>query len=339
MILLINTATSCSIGKNPKKPEVEYLQMHFVGQKASFGKADSISIIISTSCEDDTLRYHADMQIDTAVTHRGILTLAASHYTIGYHSIYASIGSCSSQISFTILPDAPAEIGYRIVNTFPHSTSSYTQGLVYDSGKLLESTGMYGQSKLMEIDIKTGKATRSLNLDRQYFGEGLAAAGDQLYQLTWREKTGFVYRKSDFGLIKSFEYPTEGWGLTFNGNQLILSDGSHYLYYLDTATLQVRKQLPVFDERGPVIRLNEMQWVDSCIYANVYMADYIVKIDERTGAVVGRIDCSALLTTKDKHPEIDVLNGIARNSDNGNYYITGKNWPKLFEVELIEEKQ
>lgn len=340
LILLISTVTSCSIGSDPKNPEVKYLQMQFVGPSASFRTTDTINIKLSSSCSADTLTYSVDKKHDTVVPYSDNLLIFASQFGIGYHSISASVGSCSSQVSFTILPSAPpATISYNIVNTFPHNTTSYTQGLVYESGRLFEGTGMYGQSKLMEMNIKSGNSTRSIDLDRQYFGEGVAMAGNKLYQLTWREKTGFIYNKEDFSLIKKFEYPTEGWGLAFNGTELILSDGSQYLYYLDTATMNVRKQIPVFDDRGPVVHLNELEWVDSYIYANVYMTNFIVKIDERTGAVIGRMDCSKLLTDKDKHPNIDVLNGIARNSDNGNYYITGKNWPKLFELELKEDEQ
>lgn len=337
LILLINTVTSCSIGSEPKN---KYLQLQFIKQSAYFPQGDTIGIKLSSNGAGDTLTYRIDQNAEMTVKYTDTLHIAPAGLAIGNHTLAAHVGTCSAQISFTILPSAaPATITYKIVKTFPHSITSYTQGLVYDAGILFESTGMYGQSKLLQTDIATGKAKRSIDLDRQYFGEGLAMNGNLLYQITWQSHKGFVYTKGDFNLVKTFEYPTEGWGLAFNGKDLILSDGSNILYYLDTASLQVTKQLAVLDNHGPVTRLNELEWVDSTIYANVYQTDIIVKIDERTGAVIGRMDCKGLLTAQDKHSEIDVLNGIARNSANGNYYITGKNWPKLFEIQLIEEQQ
>lgn len=337
LILLINTATSCSIGSEPNN---KFLQLQFTKQSAHFQQGETIGIKLSSNGTDDSLNYHIDQNSEQSTAYSDTLQIPSTGLAIGKHTLSVRTGSCSSLVSFTILPiKAPATINYKIIKTYPHSINSYTQGLVYDAGALYESTGMYGQSKLLLTEIATGKAKRSIDLDRQYFGEGLAMNGNLLYQLTWQSHKGFVYSKNDFTLVKTFEYPTEGWGLAFNGKDLILSDGSNILYYIDTTSLKVVKQITVLDNHGPVTRLNELEWVDSCVYANVYQTDRIVKIDERTGAVIGQMECKNLLTEQDKHPEIDVLNGIAKNPVTGNYYITGKNWPKLFEIELIEEQQ
>lgn len=336
LILLINTVSSCSLGSDPKST---FLQLQFCRQPAYFHTNDTICLNITCNSAGDSLAYSIDQAAEHSVPYTATLRIGPSDLHIGTHTIAVRTGKISSKVSFTILPSAaPAEISYKIVNTFPHSVTSYTQGLVYDAGKLFESTGMYGESSLLQTEINTGKALRSLQLNFDYFGEGLAMNGQLLYQITWQTHKGFVYSKSDFKLLKTFEYPTDGWGLAFNGKDLILSDGTNCLYYLDTATLKIVRQIGVYDNRGPVVHLNELEWVDGVLYANVYQTDIIVKIDESTGAVIGRIDFSGLLTELDKTPDTDVLNGIARNSTTGNYYITGKKWPKLFEVQLIEKQ-
>ncbi|MGE9516127.1 MAG: glutaminyl-peptide cyclotransferase [Solitalea-like symbiont of Tyrophagus putrescentiae] len=247
--------------------------------------------------------------------------------------------------SITLLSNKyPKRFGYKLINIYPHDTSAFTQGLEYNylgnNNSVFESTGLYGESKLKEIDIKTGKVLKEIFLEPQYFGEGLTVLNDKLLLLTWRENTGFIYNPSTFEQTDMFSYQQskEGWGLTNDGNRIYKSDGTENIWLLDPISLKELSHFQVYDNKGPVTNLNELEYVDNYIYANVFQTNNIVIINPSNGIVEGIIDLSGLLQPSDIKPETDVLNGIAYNKKTKKILVTGKRWPKLFEITLNEIK-
>lgn len=234
-------------------------------------------------------------------------------------------------------PPQPATINYSLIKTYPHDTSSYTQGLVVYNGQLYEGTGNYGFSHLMKTDLETGKALVKLPLDRKYFGEGITILRDTLYQLTWKENTVFAYALPGMKKVREFSLPTDGWGLTNNGKELIVSDGSSNLYYYDPSTFSLLKKQTVMIAGSLAYNINELEYIDGYIYANQYGESVIFKIDPATGIVVGKADLSPL---REKalagNPKLDVLNGIAYDSATKKVYVTGKWWPELYEISFSQ---
>jgi glutamine cyclotransferase len=233
-------------------------------------------------------------------------------------------------------PDAPKSISYSIVDTFPHDTASFTEGLLFYKGKLYESTGQKGQSRIMEVDLKTGKAERSVALDSQYFGEGIVILNDTIYQLTYTEKVGFMYSVNDFKKIGQFSFVApQGWGMTTDGKQIFASDGSSNLYVYEPGTFRLIRTVSITDDNALVSNLNELEYIDGYIYGNKWQSPYILKIDPNTGKAVGKIDFSAITEQiRVKYPYAEFLNGIAYDSATKKMYITGKNWPELYEIQL-----
>jgi glutamine cyclotransferase len=225
--------------------------------------------------------------------------------------------------------------GYRIVNTYPHDPSAWTQGLVFEDGVLYEGTGLLEQSTLRKVELETGAVLQHHRLEDHLFGEGITVYGDRIVQLTWRAKVGFVYAKNSFEKLREFHYPTEGWGLTHDGQHLIMSDGTAALHFLDPDTLQEIAHIEVYDDNGPVVRLNELEYVDGEVYANVWGTEYITRIDPQTGRVVGWIDLTGLWRALGPVQRLDVLNGIAYDRQGDRLFVTGKLWPKLFEIDLV----
>jgi glutaminyl-peptide cyclotransferase len=242
-------------------------------------------------------------------------------------------------IPVVILPDKkPILISYKVLNVYPHDIRAYTQGLIYEKGDLYEGTGQYNESSLRKVDIKTGEPSRILNLPGDIFGEGITIFGNKIYQLTYKSQVGFVYDKESFERLQKVYYENkEGWGLTQDGTQLIMSDGSNLIYFMDPEYFTEISRLEVYDEKGPVERLNELEYIDGKIYANIYGSNEIVIIDPESGAIIAKMNFNDILAEKDKHNRIDVFNGIAYNPDHQSLYVTGKYWPKLFEVKLLEK--
>jgi len=235
----------------------------------------------------------------------------------------------------------PPAIPYTVVKTYPHDTTSYTEGLFLLNNKLYESTGNYGQSTLRINDLATGKADKLLKLDKQYFGEGISILNNKLYQLTYKEQKVFVYDPLTFKKIKEFEWTNgEGWGMTHNDTELVISTGSSNLYFVDPETFNIKRITGVTDEYGPVTRINELEYVNGVVYANIWETNTIIKIDPVSGKVLGRLDLTGLLDKAGvSYPEDwdqgnDVLNGIAYDAAKNSFYITGKNWPLIFEMKL-----
>jgi len=225
---------------------------------------------------------------------------------------------------------------YEIINTYPHDRAAFTQGLVFaEGGFLYEGTGLYGQSSLRQVELNTGTVAKIHRLPDTCFGEGITLWKDKLIQLTWQEHVGFVYAKDSFRLVKTFTYPTEGWGLTHDGKRLILSDGTSTLYFLDPESFQEIGRLEVRDQGVPVTWLNELEYINGEIYANVWQTDYVAVISPETGQVLRWVDLAGLLSAGDRSQPVDVLNGIAYDAQGDRLFVTGKLWPKLFEIQLV----
>lgn len=223
---------------------------------------------------------------------------------------------------------------FTIVAIWPHDTKAFTEGLVYLDGGFIESTGLNGSSTLRKVDLRTGRVVREIALAGNYFGEGAAVLGDKVYQLTWRERTCFVYDLATFRKLGEFSYEGEGWGLTTDGKSLIMSDGTDRIRFLDPATFRVVRSIQVSVRGRPLAMLNELEYVRGEIYANVWQTDTVVRIDPSAGRVTGIVDFSGLLPREDYTAGTDVLNGIAYDPASDRLFVTGKDWPKLFEVRL-----
>ncbi|MFC2029800.1 glutaminyl-peptide cyclotransferase [Chloroflexota bacterium] len=223
---------------------------------------------------------------------------------------------------------------YKVVNEYPHDQAAWTQGLVVENGVLYEGTGRYEHSSLRQVDLETGRVLKHLPLPSVYFGEGIAVFGERIYQLTWKSHTGFVYDRDTFELQQVFGYPTQGWGLTDDGQQLIMSDGTETLHYLHPDTLEEMGSVRVFAGDEPLPRLNELEYIDGEVYANVWTTDLIARIDPQSGQVTGWIDLSGILARGEAEGH-KVLNGIAYDAESDRLFVTGKFWPTLFEIELV----
>jgi len=228
---------------------------------------------------------------------------------------------------FSKSPDSPANWTYEIVNTFDHDPAAFTQGLVFEDGLLYEGTGLNGRSELRKVELKTGKVLQSHKLPDRFFGEGITIFENRII--------GFIYDRSTFEQLEEFKYPTEGWGLTHDGKHLIMSDGTPMIYFLDPQTFARVRKIMVLDQNTPIGWVNELEYIDGQIYANVWPGDRIARIDPETGQIIGWIDCQGLFTDRDNNDETDVFNGIAHDPATGRLFVTGKCWSKLFEIKLV----
>lgn len=235
-------------------------------------------------------------------------------------------------------PQTPTEpiYNYEVAADYPFDPSGFTQGLVYTDGVLYVGTGLYGQSAMRKTDVESGEILLNVPVDAQFFGEGVTVLDDKVYQLTWQENTGFVYNADDFSLLDTFSYSTEGWGLTHDGERLIMSDGTPTLYFRDPETLEETGRITVTSSLGLVPALNELEYVNGEIFANIWMTDLIARIDPKTGNVLGWINLTGLLGPEYRQGRtVDVLNGIAYDEENDRLFVTGKLWPRLFEIDLV----
>jgi glutaminyl-peptide cyclotransferase len=238
-------------------------------------------------------------------------------------------------------PALPKQYGYRVIRTFPHDSNAFTQGLEYRAGTLYEGTGIQGRSGLRKVDLETGRVLQQQPLDPKYFGEGITVLNQQIVQLTWKHQVGFIYDQSSLRLARNFAYTGEGWGLTNDGSQIYMSDGTSDIRILDPITLTEKKRFAVRDGVQPVKDLNELEYVRGELFANVWMTDRVARISPSDGKVLGWIDLSGLLTPQESTkvtPNGGVLNGIAFDQLGNRLFVTGKLWPKLFEIELVEKK-
>lgn len=243
-----------------------------------------------------------------------------------------------SKLIYSNLSDTPV-YGYRIAKAYPHDPNAFTQGLVFDKGLVYESTGLYGRSSVRKVELETGEVQKVVYLPPRYFGEGLALWHEKLIQLTWKSGVGFLYDKNDLLNLMDFQYSPEGWGITQDGTYLITSDGTPTLRFRQADTFSEVKRLNVQDSRVAIGYLNELEFIKGEIYANVWTTDYIARISPRTGDVLGWVDLSNLKSTVDSGRRTGVLNGIAYDPSEGRLFVTGKLWPKVFEIELIPIRQ
>ena len=246
------------------------------------------------------------------------------------------LGSPTS--STTLQGGGQARWGYRVVNAYPHDSNAFTQGLVIVDGVMYESTGLHGQSSLRRVEIETGRVLQKRDVGKEHFAEGLAAWQDTLIQLTWQTNTAFVYDRATFKPVRTHSFDGEGWGLTSNGQHLILSDGGPVLRFLDPATFKVVRRLTVKDNGRPLEEINELEFVKGEIFANVWLTDRIARINPATGDVIGWIDLTGLLERGELTNDQAVLNGIAYDAASDRLFVTGKLWPRIFEIRL-ERKQ
>ncbi len=255
--------------------------------------------------------------------------------------------SCSDRSKSTKPPpdstfvDTTVTYTYRVVNVHPHDTQAYTQGLAFQNGFLFEGTGQYGASSIRRVELETGDVLQIRSLPSVYFGEGITIWENNILQLTWRTRIGFIYDKSTFDSLGCFYYPTEGWGLTHDGVHLIMSDGTDKLRFWDPLTFEPVDSISVYEVRPdgtlPVMRLNELEYINGKVYANVYLTDWVAVILPDSGKVEAWIDLTGLLSPEDRagYPPPEVLNGIAYDAQGDRLFVTGKFWPKLFEVEVV----
>lgn len=261
---------------------------------------------------------------------RGIISGAA----LAILAAAAPVDSGPVASQSTAAPGAVPVEAARILATHPHDSNAFTQGLFFADGALFESTGQHGESTVREVDLTTGKAKREVRLPREYFGEGSTAWRDTIISLTWKHGTAFRWDRRTLRQLGTFSYPGEGWGLTQDGTSLILSDGTPELRFLDPATFSPRRRITVTYQGRPIRRLNELEFVHGEILANIWHQDVIVRIDPANGVIIGVIDLRALTATVPVRDSEAVLNGIAYDDKTGKLYVTGKNWPSLFEIAL-----
>lgn len=303
----------------------------------------SISCIIDNPSKSiDSVVFTIDnLTFSLPYTKTNSYTIPTKDFTLGVKNILTTIYSEGAKEihthTITIVSDIePVYPSYVIKNTYNHDIVAYTQGLEFDGDSLYESTGLKGESTLRLTDYKSGKVDKSISIAPEYFGEGITILHDRIYQITWQSNVGFIYDKESFRQIGTFSYATEGWGLCNDGKNLIMSDGTEYLYTYDPETFSLIKKIAVYDNHVPISQLNELEYVNGYIYANIYTTNFIVKIEANTGKVVERINLSNILDPKYYHKDMDVLNGIAWKKGTNTLYVTGKKWPKMFEIELTD---
>ena len=287
------------------------------------GDADRIPV--------DTIYFIDDEVLLNGIVYTGDLPMGK--HVLRARLTFEDSTTCESYRSFELTSDIEPELWSTLVlETYPHEATAYTQGLTWNNGRIFEGTGIYGETWIYNYDPRKRDYKQKVDLPLNIFGEGITILNDKLYQLTYKENLGFVYDLKSMEKQKEFSYTGEGWGLTDDGSYLIMSDGSHVLRFIDPETFQIVRELPVYSNKGKEVSINEMEYVDGVIYANIYGTSYLVRIDPDSGKVLGYIDCRGLLPADQRNGNEDVLNGIAYDPIRQVFFLTGKYWPKMFEV-------
>lgn len=329
------------------EPPLRIISMASPDVDAVYKLKDRIEVIIVNEKEHDqpdSVMVYFDGQIVEALKSAPWECHIPSSFTVstGRKPVKAvAYKSRRSQVitRFVILHSdiAPGKHGFKVVRTFPHDVHAFTQGLFYKDGLLYEGTGQEAGSTLREVELETGKILRQLNLDPALFGEGITLFNDLIYQVTWRNKVGFVYDRSTFNVVKRIYYQSEAWGLTTVDNRIVMSDGSNILYFFEPDMFTVVSRLEVYDNEKKVDQINELEYINGEIWANIWQTDLIARIDPHTGRVNSFIDLTALFPERERMAiDADVLNGIAYDAENDRIFVTGKKWPKLYEIRIIE---
>lgn len=319
----------------PKAPSIKIK----TGKKDNFAQAGAkLDLNIKTSLEKYNVQYYLNDKLIKSDYQ------FSNDAPLGEYKIKAKVTqgnqSYDKTINFTLLAKkAPILYTYQIINTYPHDITAYTQGLEFDGELLYESTGLNGKSTLRTVDFKSGKILKNKPLDASFFGEGLTLFKDRIIQLTWKAQKGLVYDRASLEMLKSFPYELskEGWGLCNDGRRLYKSDGTQNIWILNSENYSEESHIQVMTNKSALKNINELEWMDGKIYANTYQfqKDVVVIIEPKTGAVEGVVDFSGLKNKVKQHSELNVLNGIAYNKKRKTFFITGKNWDKLFEVKII----
>ena len=333
--------------EQPVPSSVKMIQMASPEDSAKFSLHSAIKVILHTKEEsripDSVIISYDGKRADilrsepweysvpgSLITATGRKSLKASAYKDG------RAVTVITRFMIIVADTPPKRFGYRVINSYPHDREAFTQGLFYDHGSLYESTGQETHSSLREVELTTGKVLRQLNLNSDLFGEGITLYNDLIYQVTWTSKVGFVYEESTFKQINKFYYQTEGWGLTTLNNRIVMSDGTNSLYFFEPEMFTVVSRLEVYDNEKKVDKLNELEYINGEIWANIWMTDLIARIDPVSGKVNGYIDMKGILNDPDTNTKINVLNGIAFDREENRIFVTGKNWPRLFEIRITE---
>jgi len=317
------------------------------GQAVKIGDVVDLKLDLPQAISLKSIAYLVDGKVMATKQNGDVFKLATKDLTLGYRLISAVVAYDDQidtvNLNIVLKSDIkPRELAYEVIKTFPHDTSAYTQGLNYEDGKLLESTGEYGFSILRWVELNSGKTLQQVKLDPQYFGEGSVKLGNKIIVLTYRENIGLIFDATTFKQIGTFPYEQsrEGWGLTFDGKQLLKTDGSNKIWKLNAQTYKEEGFIEVYDDKGAIEKLNEMEFIDGKIYANVYTTNTIVIIDPNSGKVEASIDLTALAPKnffKDPNAiQNNVLNGIAWDSNNKRLFVGGKKWPNLYQIKLTK---
>lgn len=311
-----------------------------------FKYLDTIEVVCSNHFfqPNDTIKISINkLPFSNFIVESGIIKIFTSTLRAGTNQIYISLKQYSEHLSASfsvvIIPRvAPKEYTYRIVNRFPHDDRSYTQGLEFYDGYMYEGSGQYGESMLRKYKLETGELIQSYNLPNNVFGEGIVVYKQKIYQLTWQSRIAYEFDLKTFKLLRTFEFNTEGWGLSKYNDMLVMSDGSNRLYFLNPDNFIEVDRLEVYNHIGPVTQLNELEYIDGYIYANIYLTNNIAIINPKTGFVEGIIKLNNLLDESKVRRKADVLNGIAYDISKKRLFVTGKYWPEIYQIELIPVK-
>ena len=342
--LLFFLTTSCN---NKKATGSELFDVTIKNIQKTYTPADNfkVSVVNKKNTTIDSLEYFFDSRKITSLNTNSDLTIDLKNEKLGNRSLEIKIysGTTVYEISkkITILSSiTPKLYTYRILKEYPHDTNAYTQGLEFKNDTLYESTGQYKNSSLRKTNYKTGEIYTKISLDDAYFGEGLTILNEKIYQLTWREKTGFIYDLNTLRKTGSFVYgrSSEGWGLCQDGESIYKSDGTQRIWRLNANTLNEEDFIEIYTNSSRIKSVNELEWVNGKIYANIYLRDAIAIVDPKNGAVEGVIDLTSLKSKVSvSNPKDEVLNGIAYNGEDNTLYVTGKNWNKLFKIKILEK--
>jgi glutamine cyclotransferase len=340
LLAVITFAASCR--NEGSENDVLGFKLPEQGQTYGLGEEVKVQLDVPAGCKVTNVSYLVDGKTVGSKPNPDEFAIKTADLSLGYKLISAVVdnGAVKDTVTINIVLKSaikPAEFSYRVVNVFPHDTSSYTQGLEYHNGKFLESTGEYGTSTLRWVALESGKALQRIDIDKKFFAEGSSLVGDKIVMLTWKEDIGFIYDAKSLKQLSTFPYQNsrEGWGLTYDGQRLIKSDGTNRIWFLNAADYKEESYIDVYDNNGQVDQLNELEYIDGKIYANIYTTDKIAVIDPKNGAVERYIDMKGLLPAKDRFANTDVLNGIAWDAAGKRLFVTGKKFSKLFQVDLV----
>ena len=306
-------------------------------------KDDTLKIKLSKSSKNLVFEIKSNNQIkkisplDLSFENNNQYNFLLNNLTLGKKELIIKSSNGEKKVNFTLLNNvAPKIYNYEIINEFSRSKNSYTQGLEFYNDTLYESLGRYGQSKLVKVEFNTGKKLKEIKLPSEYFAEGITILNDKIFQLTWKEKVGFVYDVDNFNRINTFEYKNsiEGWGICNDGNKLYKSDGTDKIWILNPENQKEESYIEIYTNKNKVVGLNELEWIDGKIYANRYLFDGIAIINPKNGAIEGVINLSSLKSRVTQHEKLDVINGIAYNKKRNSIFVTGKMWDKLFEIRI-----